>query len=429
MTMPATIEGPPAHYTHGMIEQLGRQARAAARVLATLTTDAKNAALSAMADRIEAHTEPILTANALDMDQARAEGVSGALLDRQFLDVARVAGMANGLRKVAALADPVGVQTGGWKLYNGIQLHRLRVPLGVVAVIYEARPNVTADAAGLAVKAGNAALLRGSSFTLRSNLAIAAAMRSALAEHGIPADAIQVMDDTTRDGARALMTATEWVDLLVPRGGPGLIAAVQSEATVPVVIDGAGNCHVYVDAAADLDKAHAIVLNAKTQRPGVCNAAEKLVVHEAVAAKFLPEMAGALVEAGVELVGDDHARHLVPSIGTATAEDWDTEYLDLKMAVRVVPNGEAAIDHVRAHGSGHTEAIVTEDYGMAQAFVSGIDAAVTLVNASTRFIDGEEFGFGAEIGISTQKLHVRGPMGLEALTTERYVLYGDGHVR
>ncbi len=412
-----------------MIDEIGRRARTAARVLAGITSARKQHALEAMAAGVEAAAEPILAANALDMDQAGAEGVSGALLDRQLLTPERVAGMAGGLRKVAALPDPVGVQTGGWRLYNGIRVQRVRVPLGVVAVIYEARPNVTADAGGLAVKAGNAAILRGSSFTLRSNLAVAAAMRGALEAEGLPADAIQVLEDTTRAGARALMQATEWVDLLVPRGGPGLIAAIEAEATVPFVIDGAGNCHVYVDSAADLDKAQAIVINAKTQRPGVCNAAEKLLVHEAIAPKFLPAVATALADAGVELVGDERAVELVPSMGVAGDADWPTEYLDLKMAVRVVSDVDSAVDHIRAYGSGHTEAIVSEDYTACQSFVAGVDAAATMVNASTRFTDGEEFGFGAEIGISTQKLHVRGPMGLEALTSERYVLHGDGQVR
>ncbi len=412
-----------------MIDDIGRRARAASRVLAGATSDQKNAALHAMAEAVEAATDDLLAANALDMDQARGEGVSGALLDRQLLTPERIAGMANGLRKVAGLPDPVGVQTGGWKLYNGVRLQRIRVPLGVVAVIYEARPNVTADAGGLAIKSGNAAILRGSSFTLRSNLAVAAALRRGLDEAGLPADGVQVLEDTTRAGARALMQATEWVDLLVPRGGPNLIAAVESEATVPVVIDGAGNCHVYVDAAADLAQAQAIVLNSKVQRPGVCNAAEKLLVHDAIAAKFLPGVVAALGEHGVELLGDDRAREIVPELGPAGDDDWPTEYLDLKMAIAVVQDVDGAVEHIRRYGTGHTEAIVTEDYRAAQRFVAGVDAAVAAVNASTRFTDGEEFGFGAEIGISTQKLHARGPMGLEALTSERYVLYGDGQVR
>ena len=412
-----------------MIDEIGRRARGAARVLARLSPAEKAAALRAMADAVEGSAAGILAANEPDMAQASADGVSGALLDRQQLTPERVAAMAAGLRKVADLPDPVGRQTGGWRLYNGVRVERIRVPLGVVAVIYEARPNVTADAAGLAVKAGNAVILRGSSFTLRSNLAIAAALRAALEGSGLPADAVQVLEDTSREGARSLMQAREWIDLLVPRGGPGLIAAIQREATVPFVIDGAGNCHVYVDAAADLDDAHAIVINAKTQRPGVCNAAEKLLVHEAIAPKFLPGMAAALREQGVELVGDAASRGLVPDLAEAGDDDWPTEYLDLRMAIAVVADVDAAVDHILRYGSGHTEAIVTEDYTAAERFVAGVDAAVTMVNASTRFTDGEEFGFGAEIGISTQKLHVRGPMGLEALTCERYVLYGDGQIR
>ncbi|MGH3668727.1 MAG: glutamate-5-semialdehyde dehydrogenase, partial [Acidimicrobiia bacterium] len=355
--------------------------------------------------------------------------ITGALIDRLRLDERRISAMAAGLRSVASLPDPVGRETGGWSLYNGVQLHRVRVPLGVVAVIYEARPNVTADAAGLCIRSGNAVILRGSSYALRSNMAISGAIRGSLISAGLPADGVQLLEDTTREGAKALMQATEWVDLLVPRGGPGLIAAVQADATVPTVIDGAGNCHVYVDAAADLEKALSIVVNAKVQRPGVCNAAETLLVHEAVAEKFLGEAARALMAENVELRGDDHARELVPEMGEATEEDWATEYLDLIMAVRVVPGIDVAIEHIRRYGTGHTEAIVTDDRVAADRFVAAIDTAVVAVNASTRFTDGEEFGFGAEIGNSTQKLHVRGPMGLESLTSERYVLYGDGQVR
>jgi glutamate-5-semialdehyde dehydrogenase len=299
----------------------------------------------------------------------------------------------------------------------------------VIAVIYEARPNVTADAAGLCVRSGNAVILRGSSYALGSNKAVAASIRASLSRSGLPADGVQLLEDTTRDGAKALMQATEWVDLLVPRGGPGLIAAVEADATVPTVIDGAGNCHVYVDAGADLDKALSIVLNAKVQRPGVCNSAETLLVHEAVAEKFVAEAARALMAEGVELRGDERTRELVPEISPATEADWATEYLDLIMAVRVVPDLETAIEHVRRYGTGHTEAIVTDDLAAADRFVGAVDTAVVAVNVSTRFTDGEEFGFGAEIGNSTQKLHVRGPMGLESLTSERYVLYGDGQVR
>ena len=412
-----------------MINELGRQARAAGRVLAGLTGQTKRELLLAMADEVQQHVSPILSANADDMEQARSEGVSGALLDRLLLTEDRVRAMADGLRSVARLPDPVGMLTGGWTLPNGIRLQRVRVPLGVIAVIYEARPNVTADAAGLCLKSGNSALLRGSSFALRSNTPIGEALQAALTSHGLPAGAVQVMEDTSREGTKALMQAKEWVDLLVPRGGPGLIAAIEADATVPFVIDGAGNCHVYVDAAADLAMAGQIVFNAKVQRPGVCNAAESLVIHEAVAEEFLPGMARRLSEAGVELRGDERACSLADELVPATEDDWGTEYHDMIMSVRVVGDLDAAIGHILTYGTGHTEAIVTNDVSAATRFTREIDAAAVMVNASTRFTDGEQFGFGAEIGISTQKLHVRGPMGLEALTSERYILFGDGQVR
>jgi glutamate-5-semialdehyde dehydrogenase len=412
-----------------MINELGRQARAAGRVLAGLNGQTKRVLLLSMADEVQQRVSPILSANADDMAQARSEGVSGALLDRLLLTEDRVRAMADGLRSVAHLPDPVGMITGGWTLANGIRLQRVRVPLGVIAVIYEARPNVTADAAGLCLKSGNAALLRGSSYALRSNTAIGAALQVALVSHGLPADAVQVMEDTSREATKALMQAKEWVDLLVPRGGPGLIAAIEADATVPFVIDGAGNCHVYVDAAADLTMAGEIVFNSKVQRPGVCNAAESLVVHEAVAEEFLPGMARRLSEAGVELRGDEPACALASEMVPASEEDWGTEYHDLIMSVRIVGDLDEAIDHILTYGTGHTEAIITNDVLAAARFTREIDAAAVMVNASTRFTDGEQFGFGAEIGISTQKLHVRGPMGLEALTSERYILFGDGQVR
>ncbi len=412
-----------------MIDAIGERARSAARRLARTTTESKNAALLAMASRLEEQADAVLEANGLDVARAEKDGISKALLDRLRLDRARLAAMAAGLRSVAALPDPVGEVTAGWRLANGLEVSRIRVPLGVVAVIYEARPNVTVDAAGLCLKSGNAALLRGSSTALRSNLAIGEALRAGLADADIPEDAVQVIEDTSRQGARELLRAKRWVDLLVPRGGPGLLAQIEAEATVPVVVDGAGNCHVYVDAAADLDQAVSVVVNAKTHRPGVCNAAEKLLVHQSVAAEFLPRVAKELGDAGVELRGDAGAREILPEILPATDEDWDTEYLDLVMAVRVVPDLDTAVEHVLAHGTGHTEAIVTQDIAAADAFVGRTDSAVVMVNASTRFTDGEQFGFGAEIGISTQKLHVRGPMGLSALTTERYVVRGEGQVR
>ncbi len=412
-----------------MMDDLGRRAKDAARVLAGLTSKAKTDVLLSMADRVERAEAEILAANAGDLKRGRQLEIGEALMDRLRLDPKRIAGMAGGLRKVAHLPDPIGQVTGGWRLPNGIQVERFRAPLGVVAVIYEARPNVTADAAGLCIRSGNAAILRGSSYALASNRAIGDALRAALGDRGLPVDSVQIMGDTSREGAKALMQARQWIDLLVPRGGPGLISAIENEATVPFVIDGAGNCHVYVDESADLAKSVDIVMNAKTQRPGVCNAAESLVVHESVAAEFLPMVVPRLAEAGVELRGDEAARAIVGEMAPATEVDWGTEYHDYIMSVKVVPTLAEAIDHVRTYGTGHTDAILTESLAAADAFVAGVDNAVVMVNASTRFTDGEEFGFGAEIGISTQKLHVRGPMGLEALTSERYVLRGDYDVR
>jgi glutamate-5-semialdehyde dehydrogenase len=334
--------------------------------------------------------------------------------------------MAGGLRQVAGLPDPVGEVLDGWVRPNGLRIQRVRVPLGVVAIIYENRPNVTSDAAGLCLKSGNAAFLRGSSGAISSNLAIAAVLREAVAKAGLPADAVVLVADTSREAAVEFMRQRESIDCLIPRGGPSLIRSILDNATVPYVIDGDGNCHVYVDAAADLDMALDIIVNAKVQRPSVCNAAESLLVHEAVAATFLPRAAAALD--GVELVGDAAARALVP-MAEATDDDYASEFLALKLAVRVVPSLDAAIDHISRYGTGHSEAIVTNDRLAADRFTSEVDAAAVLVNASTRFVDGEEFGFGAEIGISTQKLHARGPMGLRELTTLKYVVEGDGQIR
>ncbi len=337
--------------------------------------------------------------------------------------------MASGLRQVAALPDPVGEITEGWTRPNGLRIAKVRVPLGVVAIIYENRPNVTSDAFGLCLKSGNAAFLRGSSGAIRSNVAIAGVLREALAKSGLPADALVLVEDTSRAAAVEFMRQRDHVDCLIPRGGPSLIRSILDNATVPYVIDGDGNCHVYVDAAADLDKAADIVVNAKTQRPSVCNAAETLLVHEDVAADLLARLAPRL--AGVDLVGDEATRAALGAdrVAPATEQDWATEFLALKLAVRVVPGLDAAIDHITRYGSGHSEAIVTRDLVAADRFTREVDAAAVLVNASTRFVDGEEFGFGAEIGISTQKLHARGPMGLRELTTEKYVVRGEGHIR
>ncbi len=409
------------------LPELGRRAKAASRLLATASTATKDAALAAAADLLVQRATEILEANAADVERAQSAGTSATVVDRLRLTPARVDAMADALRQVAALADPVGQVVEGWTRPNGLLIEKVRVPLGVVAIIYENRPNVTSDAFGLCLKSGNAAFLRGSSAALASNLAIAAALREGVAKAGLPEDALVLVEDTSHEAAVEFMQLRESIDCLIPRGGPSLIAAVLRSATVPYVIDGDGNCHVYVDAAADLDAALDILVNAKTSRPSVCNAAESLVVHERVAEAFLPRAVAALD--GVELVGDDRARAVVPSIGPASEVDFGTEFLDLKLSVAVVPSLDAAINHVNRFGSGHTEAICTSDLGAARRFTREVDAAAVVVNASTRFTDGEEFGFGAEIGISTQKLHARGPLGLRELTSLKYVVTGDGQVR
>ncbi len=410
------------------VPELGRRAAAAARTLATAATAAKDDALLAAADLLERRTGEILDANRADLDAASEAGMDPGPLDRLRLTEARVRGMADGLRNVAGLADPVGEVLDGWRRPNGLEIQKVRVPLGVVAIIYENRPNVTSDAAGICLKSGNAALLRGSGSALRSNVAIATILREAVAKAGLPEDAVILVEDVAHETATEVMRLTEYVDCLIPRGGPALIDSIRRNATVPVVIDGDGNCHVYVDAAADLDEALDIVVNAKCNRPSVCNAAESLVVHDAVADSFLPRACAALTEAGVELLGDDGARARWPSMGVATDADFAREFLGLRMTVAVAPDLDAAIAHVNHNGTGHTEAIVTRDLQAAQRFTREVDAAVVMVNASTRFTDGERFGFGAEIGISTQKLHARGPMGLRELTTYKYVVWGDGQV-
>lgn len=392
-------------------------------------TDDKNAALLAAADLLLERAPDVLAANTADLDAAAADGVDAGPLDRLRLTEERLVGMADGLRNVAALTDPVGEVLDGWRRPNGLRIERVRVPLGVIAIIYENRPNVTSDAAGLCLKSGNAALLRGSGTALRSNLAITEVLRDALQKVGLPEDGVIAVDDVDHDAALRLMQLTDFIDCLVPRGGPDLIRTIREHATVPVVIDGDGNCHVYVDAAADLDEAFEIVLNAKTQRTSVCNAAESLVVHEAVADVFLPRVCAALAERGVQLLGDDGARARWSDMAPATDADFGQEFLDLKLTVAVAADLDAAIDHVNQFGTGHTEAILTEDVDAARRFTDEVDAAVVIVNASTRFTDGEQFGLGAEIGISTQKLHARGPMGLRELTTYKYVVWGDGQIR
>ena len=409
------------------IPELAARAKAATSALAVTSTAEKDTALHAAADLLVARADSIIDANRVDVARAEANGVEAPLVDRLRLDLSRIEGMAGGLRQVASLRDPVGEITEGWVRPNGLRIEKVRVPLGVVAIIYESRPNVTSDAFGLCLKSGNVAFLRGSSSAISSNLAISAVLREALPKAGLPADALVLVDDITREAAIEFMQQRGYVDCLIPRGGHALIQSILENATVPYVIDGAGNCHIYVDAAADLAMARDILVNAKTQRTGVCNAAESLVVHVDVAAEFVQMAVDALAD--VELVGDEAARGFASSIGVATEDDFATEFLDMKMSVKVVDTLDDAIAHINDTSTGHSEAIITGDIAAADRFIREVDAAAVLVNASTRFVDGEEFGFGAEIGISTQKLHARGPMGLSELTTQKYIVRGDGHVR
>ena len=409
-------------------EAVAARAREAAHELALATRASKDAALSAMADALVAATDAVLAANAEDVEAARAGGTPDAMVDRLRLDAGRVAAMADGLRDVAALPDPVGEVVRGSTLANGLELRQLRVPFGVVGIIYEARPNVTADAAGICLKSGNAVLLRGSSSARRSNEAIVSVLRDAAASVGLPADVVQLVPGEGHESAKALMRARGLVDVLIPRGGAGLIRSVVEESTVPVIETGVGNCHVYVDRDADLDKALAIVLNAKTHRPSVCNAAESLLVHADVADAFVPRVVAALRDAGVTVHGDETFA-AQDGVVPVTEEDHGREYLSLDMSASVVPDLDAAVRHIRTYSSGHTEAIVTDSVETARRFTAAVDAAAVVVNASTRFTDGGEFGFGAEIGISTQKLHARGPMGLPEMTSTKYVVTGDGQTR
>lgn len=421
-------------------------ARRAARRLAAVDSAVKDAALHAIADALVARTPEVLAANELDVAAGREAEIGAALLDRLALDPARVASIAAGVRQIAALPDPVGETIEGRRLANGLDMRRVRVPLGVVAVVYEARPNVTIDAAALCLKAGNAVVLRGSSVAAHSNAALAALAAEAAAGAGLPVGCVGLVAGGGREELAELATQSDTLDLIVPRGGEGLKAALQEVATVPVMYAASGNCHVYVDASADVDEAVAIVLNAKTQRPGVCNAAETLLVHTGIAALFLPRMFAALGDAGVLVRGDervlasretlaqvfaegDHPEEVQVVVELATEEDWATEYLALTLAVRVVDSLEDALEHIDRYGSGHSEAILTRDTAAARAFQRGVDAACVYVNASTRFTDGGEFGMGAEIGNSTQKLHARGPIGVRELCTFKYLIEGDGHVR
>lgn len=409
------------------LNQIGKQAQIAARQLAILDTASKNMGLIAMANALIANQATILTANKQDL--ANANEMPKKFLDRLMLNEQRITDMANGLRSIAQLSDPTAQIDRGWISADGLQIIQRRVPLGVIGIIFEARPNVTADAAGLTFKSGNAVILRGGKEALQTNLAIAKVLREALTQSGLPADAIQMIADPSHQSAQEMMNLTQYIDVLIPRGGRGLIQRVVKTATVPVIETGAGNCHVYVDRDADLEMATAIAVNAKVQRPSVCNAAEKLLIHKDIAKQYLPTITHALIDHGVQLRGDETAREIVPEIIPATAEDWDTEYNDLIMAVKVVDSLDAAITHINDHSTHHSETIITNNLERGRKFQEQIDSACVYVNASTRFTDGGMFGFGAEIGISTQKLHARGPMGLHQLTTIKYEITGNGQVR
>ncbi|PKQ28879.1 MAG: glutamate-5-semialdehyde dehydrogenase [Candidatus Anoxymicrobium japonicum] len=411
------------------VEEIGRRAKAAAAGLAALTARQKDDALMSMADALESGASLILERNEEDLLHARARKTSATLMDRLMLNEERVVDMARGLRDVAALRDPVGEIVDGWRLPNGLLVQKVRVPLGVIGIIYEARPNVTVDATGLCLKSGNAVILRGSSSALRSNAALVDIIAQAAESAGLPPDSVQLVRDTDRDAAREMMRLHGLIDVLIPRGGAGLIHTVVENSTVPVIETGLGNCHVYVDAGADLEMAASIIINAKTQRPGVCNAAETMLVHRDVADEFLPDVARRLKEKGVVLRGDEATREILPDVETATEDDWREEYLDLVLAVKVVDGIDEAVRHIAEYGSGHSETIVTRDYGRGKRFAERVDSAAVYINASTRFTDGGQFGMGAEIGISTQKLHARGPMSLPELTSSRFVIYGEGQIR
>ncbi len=407
----------------------GRQAKKASRQLAVAPTTVKDQALLDMADALEAGSREIFAANRLDLEQGEKQGLTAALLERLMLDEKRIKDMAQGLREIAALPDPIGEVLGISKRPNGLDVGRVRTPIGVIGIIYESRPNVTADAAALCVKAGNSILLRGGEEALNSNRVIARIIADAAVRAGLPDGAIQLVDSEDREAAVIMMKMNDYLDVLIPRGGKGLKKAVLENASVPVIMTGMGNCHVYVDQYADLDKALPIILNAKVQRPSVCNAAETLLVHEQVADEFLPKAIAELQQAGVEIHGCQRTQQIVADIVAAQEADWDEEYLDLILAVKIVDSLEEAIDHINTHGTGHSEAIISENYSQVRHFLASVDAAAVYANASTRFTDGNVFGFGAEICISTQKLHARGPMGLPELTTTKFIIYGDGHIR
>jgi glutamate-5-semialdehyde dehydrogenase len=407
----------------------GIKARKAARFLANASTNIKNEALYAMADSLEAGQAEILAANAQDLKQGAEQGLTSALLERLTLNASRIKDMAQGLRDIAALPDPVGEMIDSSRRPNGLDISRIRTPIGVIGIIYESRPNVTADAAALCLKSGNAILLRGGEEALNSNRVIARLISNAAMQCGIPEGAIQLVDSEDREAAVFMMKMHDYLDVLIPRGGKGLKQVVLENAIVPIIMTGMGNCHVYIDKDGDYEKALKIVHNAKVQRPSVCNAAETLLVHTDVAEQYLPGIIRDLQEAGVEIRGCNNSQRIVPGITAATDADWAEEYLDLIMAVKVVASLDEAINHINQYGTGHSEAIISENYTSVRRFLAEVDAAAVYANASTRFTDGGEFGFGAEMGISTQKLHARGPMGLKELTTSKFIIYGDGQVR
>ncbi|MFC2112353.1 glutamate-5-semialdehyde dehydrogenase [Bacteroidota bacterium] len=407
----------------------GKKAKEAALFLAQVSTSAKDDVLNGVAKALVESTGSILTANKTDMKNAEEAGLKGAIIDRLLLTEDRIASMAEGLEQIAMLEDPVGEVLSMKKRPNGLNIGQKRVPMGVIGIIYESRPNVTADVFGLCLKTGNAAILRGGKEAFNSNQAITKVIQKVLKENKFPGECLQLVENTSRESAVALMKLEEYLDLLIPRGGAGLIRTVVENSHVPVIETGVGNCHIYVDESADIKQAVAITVNAKTHRPGVCNAAESLLVHEKIAEKFLPDAGKELLKHKVEIRGDKKVCALIPQAVPATEEDWSTEFLDLIISAKVVPSMDEAIAHIQSYGSGHSEAILTEDYSNAQEFLNRVDSAAVYVNASTRFTDGFEFGFGAEIGISTQKLHARGPMGLKELTSTKYIIYGEGQIR
>ncbi|QUX96359.1 glutamate-5-semialdehyde dehydrogenase [Marinomonas sp. CT5] len=411
------------------MNQIGQQARAASRLLAKASTKQKNMALFAMADALESARPRLIAENAKDMDNGRDKGLDLALLDRLLLDDKRIDGMIEGLKQVASLPDPIGEISDMVYLPSGIQRGQMRVPLGVIGIIYESRPNVTIDAASLCLKSGNATILRGGSEAFYSNQAIAEAVTQGLVAAGLPEYAVQVVNTTDREAVGMLISMPEFVDVIVPRGGKGLIERISKDARVPVIKHLDGNCHVYIDDEADLEKAFAIAMNAKTRRYGVCNAMESLLVHEAAAESILPKLASALQAKGVVLVGCDQTRTILSTIDSATEEDWYTEYLAPKLSIKIVADMDEAIVHINKYGSHHTDAIVSQNYSKTRAFMTEVDSSSVMVNASTSFADGFEYGFGAEIGISTDKIHARGPVGLLGLTSQKYVVLGDGHTR